>query len=188
MVLLSLQLASAQSECMAEESSRGAACRQNVPWAEEFRTSLNRHLLGATRGLAADGRRYTWEEVEIYYREQADAVWKAARGREMATWCRVVARLKENWLRIRWRIFARKMNRFARGCWRYAHGRIFAGKVSLRELRGGDAGPLPLPWDDYNKEDEWRVYDYNEDDGYLPDTVAYWGDYVLTDLMDANDV
>ena len=34
----------------------------------------------------------------------------------MAIWSRVVARLEENIRRIRWRIIARKMNRFAGVC------------------------------------------------------------------------
>ena len=46
----------------------------------------------------------------------------------------------------------------------------------------------PGAWDDYNKDDEWGPDVYNEDDDYVPDTAEYWGDYVWTDLMDANDV
>ena len=79
-------------------------------WAEEFRALLNRHLRGATRRLAADGHRYTWWEFALYYREHANAMWVAARERGNAVW------LREHIRRIRWRIFARKMDRFAWVC------------------------------------------------------------------------
>ena len=180
-------MASAQSERMAEESSRGAACRRNLPWEEEFRALLNRHLRGATRRLAADGHRYTWWEFALYYREHENAMWVAARERGNAVW------LREHIRRIRWRIFARKMNRFARACWRYAYRQIVDKRIGARRAVAWDEPEAPAvagpgAWDDYNKDDEWGPDDYNEDDDYVPDTAEYWGDYVWTDLMDANDV
>ena len=125
-------MASAQSERMAEESSRGAACRRNLPWEEEFRALLNRHLRGATRRLAADGHRYTWWEFALYYREHANAMWVAARERGNAVW------LREHIRRIRWRIFARKMNRFARACWRYAYRQIVDKRIGARRMPPND--------------------------------------------------
>ena len=41
-------------------------------------------------------------------------MWNLAREREMAIWFQVAVRLKENVRRSRWRIIARKLNRFVR--------------------------------------------------------------------------
>ena len=65
-------------------------------------------------------------------------MWKAAREREMAIWSRVVAWLEENLRRIRWRIFARKMNRFARACWRYAYRQIVDKRIGARRVHPND--------------------------------------------------
>ena len=102
----------AQCDRMQDESSCDAACRQTVPWADEFRASLDRHLRVSTRRLAADGRRYAWWEFARYYREHANAMWVAARERGTAVW------LREHVRRIRWRIFARKLTCFAGASWR----------------------------------------------------------------------
>ena len=145
---------------MQDESSCDAACRQAVPWAEEFRAPLDRHLRVATRRVAADGRRYAWWEFARYYREHADAMWEAAWGREMAIWSRVVARLEEHFRRIRWRIIARKMNRFAGVCLIYAYRRINPRRVAplFEHDWPADRTPPPLPRDDYEDE-PWDVTD-----------------------------
>ena len=104
------------------------------PGLQILKRCVNRHIHGATRRLAHDGRRYTWEEFATYYREHADAMWKAAWEREMAIWSRVVACLEGNLLRIRWRIFARKMNRFAGVCLIYAHRRIADRRIGTRRV------------------------------------------------------
>jgi hypothetical protein len=85
------------------------------------------------------------------------------------------------------------MNRFARACWRYAYRQIVDKRIGARRAVAWDEPEAPAvagpgAWDDYNKDDEWGPDDYNEDDDYAPDTAEYWGDYVWTDLMDANDV
>ena len=49
----------------------------------------------------------------------------------------------------------------------------------------------PGAWDDYNWDANIALADFDampQDDDYAPDTAEYWGDYVWTDLMDANDV
>ena len=115
---------------------------------------MNRHLRGASRRLAANGRRYTWEEFAIYYRGHADAMWKTTWEREMAIWSRAVACLNGDLLQIRWRIFARKMNRFAGVCLIYAYRRINPRRVSPLFEHDWPAGrtPPPEPWDDYNSD------------------------------------
>ena len=111
---------------------------------------MDRHIHDATRRLADDGRRYTWEEFATYYRIHADAMWKRAWEREMAIWSRVVTRLEENLRRSRWRIIARKMNRFAGVCLIYAYRRINPRRVAPRFDHG-----WPAPWDDYNWDVVW---------------------------------
>ena len=97
-------------------------------------------------------------------------MWKAASEREMAIWSRVVARLEENLRHIRWRIIVRKMNHFAKACWRYADRLVVDKRI--------DGGPrlvppkdwclpkigasavvqdccIPSPWDDDNWDDVW---------------------------------
>ena len=93
----------------------------------------------------------------------------------------------------RWCIFTRKMMRFWRTCWIYAYRQIVDKRIGARRAVAWDEPEAPAvagpgAWDDYNKDDEWGPDDYNEDDDYAPDTAEYWGDYVWTDLMDANDV
>ena len=231
------------SQTAVDRHLHGAHRRRRTPphWAETCATAVNRHIHGATRRLAADGRRYTWEEFAIYYREDAQPMWEAARQREvcmdiwsrvisirwrnfarklnilkrvcwryayrlrrnvyrlivdkrikreMAIWSQVVTRLEENLRRSRWRIIARKMKRFAGVCLIHSYLRTNPRRVAPLFEDDWPAGrtPPPVPWVDYNWDDEWGPDDYNEDDDYLPDTAAYWGDYVMTDLMDANDV
>ena len=103
--------------------------------------AVNCHSRGATRKLADDGLRYTWEEFATYYLGHADEMWNKAMEREMAIWFGVVARLKKNFRRIRWRIIARNMNRFARASWRQALVPYYflATRASWRQ---------PSPWDD----------------------------------------
>ena len=112
--------------------------------------------------LAGDGRRYTWEAFATYYRRHADAMWKRAWGREMAIWSRVVARLEENLRRIRWRIIARKMNRFAGVCLIHAYRRSNPRLNTILPLFDyawpADRTPPPLPWHDYEDE-PWDVTD-----------------------------
>ena len=135
---LSIKRSSAQCERMQDESSCDAACRQTVPWAEEFRASLDRQLRVATRRLAADGRRYAWWEFARYYREHANAMWVAARERGTAVW------LREHVRRIRWRIFARKLTRFARACWRYAYRQIADTRIGARRTVAWDEPAAPV--------------------------------------------
>ena len=150
------------SQTAVDRHLHGARRRRPTPphWAETFATALNRHIHGATRRLAADGRRYTWEEFAIYYREDARAMWEAARQREvcmeiwsrvisirwrnfarsamwkracereMAIWSQVVTRLEENLRRSRWRIIARKMKRFAGACLIYSYLRTNPRRVA----------------------------------------------------------
>ena len=97
------------SQTTVDRHLHGARCRRRTPpyWAETFATAVGRHISGATRRLADDGRRYTWEEFATYYRRQADAMWKRACERDIAIWSRVVTRLEEKLRRSRWRIIAR---------------------------------------------------------------------------------
>ena len=129
-------------------------------------------------------------------------MWKTAWEREMAIWSRVVARLEEMLRRIRWRIFARKMNRFARACWRYAYRQIVDKRIGARRVPPNDwpdvSAPLPLPWDDYEDE-PWDVTDKlgigsddtvgsdDTDDSHSHDLQEYWGDYVWKDGFDRED-
>ena len=84
----------------------------------------------------------------------------------MAIW----SRLEENLPRIRWRIIARKMNRFARACWRYADRLVVDKRIDggprlvppkdwcLPEIGASAVVPewCPLsPWDDDNWDDVW---------------------------------
>ena len=108
-----------------------------MQWQAEFIALMNRHLRGATRRLAADGHRYTWWEFALYYREHANAMWVAARERGNAVW------LREHIRRIRWRIFARKMNRFARACWRYAYRQIVDKRIGARRAVAWDEPEAP---------------------------------------------
>ena len=124
------------SQTAVDRHMHGALCRRPTPpeWAETFATSLNRHIHGATRRLAADGRRYTWEEFATYYGRHADAMWKRAMWISDAIWSRVVTQLQENLRRSRWRIIARKLNRFVRKCCRNkksGHSSTFA---DMREV------------------------------------------------------
>ena len=75
----------------------------------------------------------------------------------------------------------------------HAYRQIVDKRIGARRAVAWDEPEAPAvagpgAWDDYNKDDEWGPDDYNEDDDYAPDTTEYWGDYVWTDLMDANDV
>ena len=148
---------------MQDESSCDAACKRTVSWAEEFRASLDRHLRVPTRRLAADGRRYAWWEFARYYREHANAMWVAARERGNAVW------LREHVRRIRWRIFACKLIRFARVLWRI-RWRIFTDiRIGARRTDPWDEPAAPVmsetkAWIDYNEEYEDEPDAYNEDD------------------------
>ena len=110
----------APSQTAVDRHPHGARRWRRTPphLAETCAATVNRHISGATRRLADDGRRYTWTEFATDYRRHEDNMWKHAWEREMAICFRVVARLKENVRRILWRIIVRKMNRFARACWR----------------------------------------------------------------------
>ena len=148
------------SQTAVDRHLHGARRRRPTPphWAETFATALNRHIHGATRRLAADGRRYTWEEFATYYRRHADAMWKRAMWILDAIWSRVVTQLQENLRRSRWRIIARKMNRFAGVCLIHAYRRSHSRRiVPLFEddwLSGRT--PAPEPWDDYNSDSPSR--------------------------------
>ena len=137
---------------MQDKSLCGAACKQTMPcWAESLRASLDRHRQIAHRRLAADGRRYAWLEFSRDYGNHADAMWVAARERGNTVWLREHAR------RIRWRIFARKLSRFARALWRI-RWRIFTDiRIGARRTVPWDE-PTTLPqsateaWNAYNEE------------------------------------
>ena len=168
----------------------------------EFRLFWNRHL-PTTHRLAADGRRYTWEEFATYYRDDARAMWEAARQREicMAIWYRVVS--------IRWRTFTRKLNIFKRVCWIYAYRlRRYAYRLIVdKRIDGGPrlvppkdwpeapavaepeapAVAVPAPWDDYIMEEVYGPDYCSQDDDYRPDIVERRGDYVSNDLFDRDD-
>ena len=79
-------------------------------------------------------------------------MWKAAWEREMAIWSRVVACLQGSLRRIRWRIFARTMNRFWGLCLIYAYRRIYPRLNTIVPLFEHDwpETPPPEPWGDYN--------------------------------------
>ena len=161
---------SASSGVAVRSASRGPALAQTLSadtvepgsasssQIQASQTAVDRHIHEATRRLADDGRRYTWEEFATYYRIHADAMWKRAWEREMAIWSRVVTRLEENLRRSRWRIIARKMNRFAGVCLIHAYRRIHPRRVvPLFEddwLSGRT--PAPEPWDDYNSDSPSR--------------------------------
>jgi len=127
------------SQTAVDRYMHGALCRRPTPpeWAETFATSLNRHIHGATRRLADDGRRYTWEEFATYYGRHADAMWKRAQ-------------LQENLRRSRWRIIARKMNAHHRR----SHPRRIVPLFEDDWLDGRT--PAPEPWDDYNSDSPSR--------------------------------
>ena len=132
-----------------------AASRPSAPcWATSLRESLQRHRHSPTRRLAADDCWYTWEQFAVYYRQDAQPMWEAARQREicnkiwsgvisirlryfarrreMAIWSQVVTRLEENLRRSRWRIIARKMRRFTGVC-------LIHSYLRTREVRGKHA-------------------------------------------------
>ena len=75
----------------------------------------------------------------------------------MPIWYRVVSRLEENVRRVRWRIFARKMNRFAGTCLMYAYRSINPRRDAPLFEHDWPAGrtPPPEPWDDYNWDCVW---------------------------------
>ena len=114
----------------------------------------------ADRPLTAGGM-HGWNFHAIT--EHADAMWVAARERGNAVWLREHAR------RIRWRIFARKLIRFARACWRYAYRQIADIRIGARRTVAWDEPAAPVmseteAWDDYNEEYEDEPDAYNEDD------------------------
>jgi len=182
------------SQTAVDRHLHGARRRRPTPphWAETFATALNRHIHGATRRLAADGRRYTWEEFAIYYREDERAMWEAARQREvcmeiwslwkracereMAIWSQVVTRLEENLRRSRWRIIARKMRRFAGACLIYSYLRTNPRRVAPLfedDWLAGRAPPLE-PWEDYNWDANIALADFDampQDDHFGQDTA-----------------
>ena len=78
--------------------------------------------------------------------------------REMAIWSQVVTRLEENLRRSRWRIIARKMNRFAGVCLIHAYRRSHPRRIVLLfedDWLGGRT-PAPEPSDDYNSDSPSR--------------------------------
>ena len=188
------------SQTAVDRHLHGARRRRPTPphWAETFATALNRHIHGATRRLAADGRRYTWEEFAIYYGEDERAMWEAARQREvcmeiwsrvisirvrnfarrrkMAIWSQVVTRLEENLRRSRWRIIARKMRRFAGACLIYSYLRTNPRRVAPLfedDWLAGRAPPLE-PWEDYNWDANIALADFDampQDDHFGQDTA-----------------
>ena len=182
------------SQTAVDRHLHGARRRRPTPphWAETFATAVNRHIHGATRRLAADGRRYTWEEFAIYYREDERAMWEAARQREvcmeiwslwkracereMAIWSQVVTRLEENLRRNRWRIIARKMKRFAGACLIYSYLRTNPRRVAPLfedDWLAGRAPPLE-PWEDYNWDANIALADFDampQDDHFGQDTA-----------------
>ena len=113
-------------------------------------------------------------------------MWVAARKRGNAVW------IREHACGIRWRIFSRKLARFARSLWRN-RWRVFTDIcIGARRTVPWDEPAAPVvsdtkAWDDYNEEFEEEPDDYQEDDIHQPDTIEYWGDHVHKDLMDAND-
>ena len=184
-------------------SSRGASQPAAVAWAEKFRLLLDRNR-PTTYRLAADGRWYTWQEFAVYYRDDARAMWKAAWHREVgkAIWFRVVS--------MRWRTFACRMadsnlKRCLSCIWwrsfacRMANWRDWCRGAVLRQLvdkrigaRRTDPWDEPTarvvtdrnPWDDYEEEFE-EEFDAEQEESGFSDTIERWGDYVFTDLMDA---
>ena len=190
------------SQTAVDRHLHGARRRRPTPphWAETFATAVNRHIHGATRRLAADGRRYTWEEFAIYYGEDERAMWEAARQREvcmeiwslwksiletrytracereMAIWSQVVTRLEENLRRSRWRIIARKMRRFAGACLIYSYLRTNPRRVAPLfedDWLAGRAPPLE-PWEDYNWDANIALADFDampQDDHFGQDTA-----------------
>ena len=190
------------SQTAVDRHLHGARRRRPTPphWAETFATALNRHIHGATRRLAADGRRYTWEEFAIYYGEDERAMWETARQREvcmeiwslwkstletrytracereMAIWSQVVTRLEENLRRSRWRIIARKMRRFAGACLIYSYLRTNPRRVAPLfedDWLAGRAPPLE-PWEDYNWDANIALADFDampQDDHFGQDTA-----------------
>ena len=189
------------SQTAVDRHLHGARRRRPTPphWAETFATAVNRHIHGATRRLAADGRQYTWEEFAIYHREDARAMWEAARQREVcmeiwslwkstletrytracerekAIWSQVVTRLEENLRRSRWRIIARKMRRFAGACLIYSYLRTNPRRVAPLFEDDWLAGRAPRlePWEDYNWDANIALADFDampQDDHFGQDT------------------
>ena len=81
----------------------------------------------------------------------------------MAIWSRVVARLEENLRRTRWRIIARKMNRFAGVCLIHAYRRINSRLNTIVPLFEHDwpETPPPEPWGDYNWDANIALADFD---------------------------
>ena len=110
-------------------------------------------------------------------------MWVAARERGNAV------RLREHARAIRWRIFARKLIRFARALWRI-RWRIFADiRIGARRTDPWDEPTACVvtdrnQWDDYEQEFE-EEFDAEQEESGFSDTIERWGDFVFTDLMDA---
>ena len=106
---------SLQFDRMQGASAYPAASRPSAPcWATSLRESLQRHRHNPTRRLAADDCWYTWEQFAVYYRQDAQPMWEAARQREICNkiWSGVIS--------IRLRYFARRreMAIWSRVVWR----------------------------------------------------------------------